>query len=204
LQLQKYNRELEIIVQECILTAIRESIPTESIIRAYMDESIEHEEEVIIEDVPEDPVDAGQIPINKMANQELNSGETMNAQTDEQNNIEKYDEIDKEIPPVLVPTIKDLDNDKVVTRLTFNDYDSVLDDDNNMNTINVPKDIERLEEISTNRAIHRKLEEEEDYNSKIQIHTDNIELSNMEITSLEKEQPKVDDNILLNDVEELF
>jgi hypothetical protein len=41
LQMQKNNRELEVIIQECILTAIRESIPTESIIRAYMEESME-------------------------------------------------------------------------------------------------------------------------------------------------------------------
>jgi hypothetical protein len=44
LQMQKNNRELEMIIQECILTSIRESIPTEAIIRAYMDESIEQDE----------------------------------------------------------------------------------------------------------------------------------------------------------------
>ena len=35
----------------------RKSIPTEEIIRAYMDESIKHEEEVIVEtiDSPEEP-----------------------------------------------------------------------------------------------------------------------------------------------------
>jgi len=38
LQIQKNNRELENIIQECILISIRESIPTEAIIRAYMDE----------------------------------------------------------------------------------------------------------------------------------------------------------------------
>ena len=53
LQVQKNNRELESIVQECILTTIRESVPTEAIIRAYMDESVEQEEEVIIEDIEE-------------------------------------------------------------------------------------------------------------------------------------------------------
>ena len=36
LQMQKNNREMEIIVQECILTTIRDSIPVESILRAYM------------------------------------------------------------------------------------------------------------------------------------------------------------------------
>ena len=53
-QVQKNNRELESIVQECILTTIRESVPTEAIIRAYMDESVEQEEEVIIEDMCQD------------------------------------------------------------------------------------------------------------------------------------------------------
>jgi hypothetical protein len=51
LVVQKHNRELELIVQECILAAIRESIPTEAIIRAYLDESVEQEEEVVIEPV---------------------------------------------------------------------------------------------------------------------------------------------------------
>ena len=39
LTIQKHNRELEMIVQECILAAIRESIPTEAIIRAYLEEA---------------------------------------------------------------------------------------------------------------------------------------------------------------------
>jgi hypothetical protein len=40
LTVQKHMRELEVIIQECILTAIRESIPTEDIIKAYMDEAV--------------------------------------------------------------------------------------------------------------------------------------------------------------------
>jgi len=50
LQIQKHNRELEIIVQECILNAVRESIPVESILRAYMDETVEED---IIEEIKE-------------------------------------------------------------------------------------------------------------------------------------------------------
>ena len=56
LQVQKNNRELEMIIQEAILVSIRDSIPTEAIIRAYMDESEEHEEEVIIENIEEPQV----------------------------------------------------------------------------------------------------------------------------------------------------
>ena len=51
LQIQKHNRELEVIIQECIMMAIRESIPTEAIIRAYMDEGVEQDEQVIIENI---------------------------------------------------------------------------------------------------------------------------------------------------------
>ena len=57
LQIQKYNRELEIIVQECILNAVRDSIPIESILKAYMDETIEEEVvEEIKEQIIEPPV----------------------------------------------------------------------------------------------------------------------------------------------------
>jgi hypothetical protein len=46
LQLQKNNREIEIIVKECILNAVRDSIPVETILRAYMDETEEQDVEV--------------------------------------------------------------------------------------------------------------------------------------------------------------
>ena len=50
LQIQKHNRELELIVQECILNAVRESIPVENILRAYMDETVEED---IVEEIKE-------------------------------------------------------------------------------------------------------------------------------------------------------
>jgi hypothetical protein len=56
LQTQKHNRELEIIVQECILNTVRESIPVEAILRAYMDETVEEDvTEEIKEEVIEKP-----------------------------------------------------------------------------------------------------------------------------------------------------
>ena len=50
LQVQRHNRELEIIVQECILNAVRESIPVENILRAYMDETVEED---VVEEIKE-------------------------------------------------------------------------------------------------------------------------------------------------------
>jgi hypothetical protein len=54
LQIQRHNRELEIIVQECILNAVRESIPIEHILKAYMDETVEDD---VIEEIREQVVE---------------------------------------------------------------------------------------------------------------------------------------------------
>jgi len=62
LSVQKHYRELEIIVQECILNTLRESIPVESILKAYMDETVEEDvieeiKEQIIEEPIKKPID---------------------------------------------------------------------------------------------------------------------------------------------------
>lgn len=46
LQIQKNNRELEMIIKECILNTIRDNIPTEQILRIYLDETTEVDVEV--------------------------------------------------------------------------------------------------------------------------------------------------------------
>jgi len=51
LQIQKNNRELEIIIQECILNTLRENIPVEAILAAYLDENVEED---VIEEVKEE------------------------------------------------------------------------------------------------------------------------------------------------------
>lgn len=54
LQIQKNHRELEIMVQECILNTVRESIPVESILKAYMDETVEED---VVEEVKEQVIE---------------------------------------------------------------------------------------------------------------------------------------------------
>jgi hypothetical protein len=192
LQVQKNNRELEVIIGECILMAIRESIPTEEIIRAYMDESVEQEEEVVIENI-EDPVLE---PEKEKENELLGK--------------ERNKELNETIPNI-IPAIKNIDDEPVTTRLTFNDYDKVLTGENNVEEIDAPKTIERLEEISSERAIQRKLEEEDsddDYDDKINIDTSaNVDLGMLDIFDLnssEGSKSNDSDIVLLNDVEELF
>ena len=57
---QKNVRECETICKECILNTVRESMPVEKILRAYMDETTEEEvvEEEVIEPVKEEETDA--------------------------------------------------------------------------------------------------------------------------------------------------
>jgi hypothetical protein len=57
LQTQKHNRELEIIVQEAILNTLREGIPVQAILKAYMDETVEEDiTEEIKEQIMEEPI----------------------------------------------------------------------------------------------------------------------------------------------------
>lgn len=56
LDVQKNNRELELLVQECIVNTVREGVPVDDILKAYLDESVEENvlisEEIINEVVP--------------------------------------------------------------------------------------------------------------------------------------------------------
>ena len=186
LQIQKNNRELETIVQECVLMSIRESIPTEAIIRAYMDESMEEEETVTIEAI-EEPV----LPEPSKVDDE---------ETPEPKVVEE------DVPPPVVPTIQNVDSEKVVTRLTFDDYDTLVDETNRTESVNAPKTEERLAAISEARAVQRKLEEaDEDAEERIKIFTDSVDLSALDFLDIDGPQNsvKADENVALFDFEEL-
>ena len=194
LQVQKHKREMEIMVQECILTTIRESIPTESIIRAYLDENEEEEQEEIIEPVPEEEAKEEAKQEAKDGHEEQKEGTKEETKADTEESSTK----ESELPPVL--SVENMDNDKVVTKLSFNDIDDASDG----TTINAPKTIERLEKISEERNEQRKLEEEEDEEEgeRIKIHMDNdVELT--DIFDLDKNGMDVQEDPITLDIEEL-
>lgn len=189
LAMQKNNREFEIITQEAILTSIRESIPTEAIIRAYMDESMEDEEEVIIEPVPEEEEEKPE------------SKENIKEDEKEPEKIELQPE--EELPPTL--TVEDIDDSKPTTRLTFNDTDQLSDG----SQIDAPKTIERLEEIGSQRAEERRISEEEDYDDdedsgRLKIHMDEDVVLD-DIFDLDKPMgsKSIEDEPIVLDVEQL-
>jgi len=139
LQIQKNNRQLEIIVQECILQVIRDSIPIEEILKTYLDDTIEEhvEEEIKEEEIKEEEIKGG-------GQKEDNKEEDREQEIKER----KEDDLNR------VNT-----SDNIQSSLKFNDIDQLLDTNNNEHIKNVPKTIDNLEEISKIRNEQRKLEE---------------------------------------------
>lgn len=107
LNIQKNYREIEIIVQECILNTLRESIPVEAILKAYMDETIEED---VTEEIKEQIIEE---PIQKIPNNNTND---KNNNNNNNNNRLSFNDIDYvsngngNIVPIQVPkTVENLE-----------------------------------------------------------------------------------------------
>lgn len=139
LQIQKHNRELELIIKECIMNSVRESIPVETILRAYMDETEEHDVEV--NEVEE------QIPIAE----ELVEVQTA-PQTSTTSNKEPVQE-DAQQGYVEDQPIKSQSTvDQSQTRLSFSNIDKAMDTKGIETMVDAPKTIERLENLALLKA----------------------------------------------------
>lgn len=173
LQIQKNNRELEIIIQECLLNAIRESIPIENILKAYMDETVEED---VTEDIKEEIVEEA---------------------------LPKTAQIEKEFISEGDKTKENLLNYTNNTSLKFNDLDAIKHIDNKEEFISVSKDIDRLEELSIQRNIQRKLEDdiEDNSNMKLQISDEEGTLNNLDIHEINYPDIHLNNDLLLEDIE---
>jgi hypothetical protein len=180
LQVQKHNRELEIIVQECILNAVRESIPIESILRAYMDETVEED---VIEEIKEQVVEKS-APENARGESEFIS--EVKAKEKESQIIKQAEE---------AQALKNTGS----SSLKFNDVDAVLNDNNKEEFVNAPKSLDRLEEISKMRNEQRKKDEEDD--EVLKISDQDVELGSLDVHIIGQPEVKLDDSFLLNDIE---
>jgi hypothetical protein len=135
LQMQKHNRELEIIVQECILNSLRESIPVEAILKAYMDETMEEDvveevkEEYIQEPVKNDDVTNA----NVNASGELQSDGNMNSNSKLSfSNIDLVKDQYNNEEQVNAP--KDIQRLEEISELRYNQRKLETDDDDYENT----------------------------------------------------------------------
>ena len=178
LNIQKNHRELEIIVQECILNTLRESIPVEAILKAYMDETIEED---VVEEIKEQIIE--QPTKNDESRQNGGAYRQLNESQPQQNMLANN-----------------------VNKVGFNDIDSVSTSDGKIENVVVPKTYENLDYISNMRAEQRKQEaEDEDDNDNIRLNISNETVSLDSLGLLTIEEPKMDllPDLLLDEIEVL-
>jgi hypothetical protein len=173
LQTQKNHRELEVIIQECILNAVRESIPIDMILRAYLDETTEDD---VVEEIKETPMP------------DENLAESISSAPISQ--------------PMAQPATQ------MSSKLSFNNVDMAIDMNNKEEQISAPKDIARLEELSSIRNEQRKLEtddDDDDDNSvgKIQIFNENVSLGQLDVHDIEPQRLEIIPDLLIDDIEVL-
>ena len=119
LQKQKNMRECELICKECLLNVIRESMPVEKILRAYLDETTE--EEVIEEKVTE-IIDSKKEEIEKLAAVDFANKTTDTTTTDATTDTTNVSTIKKDLTTtenkILKELNNDIKNDPITTTLT--------------------------------------------------------------------------------------
>jgi hypothetical protein len=145
LQIQKHNRELEVIIRECIMNTIRDTMPVEEILKAYMAETTEEEVDVQEEVIESQPI-----------KEDINDNHDSNDNNDNHDNNDNNDNNDMRT------------GDSKGTTIAFSDIDKELVMDTGKEVeVNAPKTIDRLEQISIEANERRKAEEDEDEENEI-------------------------------------
>lgn len=175
LQAQKHNREIEILIQESVLNAVRESIPVESILRAYMDESVEED---VIEEVKEHVTHESTIAPPPLAPPPLLSNSTAVQASSSR--------------PISLGG----------GALSFNDNDSVRDTNNMDYIVQAPKDVDTLQKLSEARALAELSEGGGGGGGdRIKISMEPAELTGVDVHILNPPQVNLNLPDLLNDIE---
>ena len=213
LQKQKNNREIEILVKESILNAVRESIPVEQILRSYLEETVEEE---IKEEYIEEVKQLDNKEEKEVSKVEVASSKEEKEEDKEEIVVKKNDtkiELETETPKE--PEKKQEDNleDKLKLEIkekeetndnkgiSFSNVDNVIDTNKVETKVEAPKTIEALEEISEQRNEDRKLQDlldsrNESLDEKISILEEPISLNTDVLEPLDTEE-------LLGDIETL-
>jgi hypothetical protein len=170
LQIQKHNREFEIIIRECIMDTIRSSMPVEEILRAYLAET-EEEETDIREEIIDKPIPKDDTVEEDTVEEFIKTDTVSNQNLDEKNIITSFEntnDID------IKNTEENNNNNQVINvetksvqdnqqgKLSFSDVDKALTSKGHEVDIEAPKNVERLEEISKIAYDRRKAEEAEE------------------------------------------
>jgi hypothetical protein len=183
LQIQRNYRELEVITKDCIMEAIRESIPVNEILRAYLDDTIEEAvetkvEEKILETTPvEEPASTTPTTANEVIavpTEGITTTET--PATPATSTSEPAIAITAPIPGDSGPS----------QTIAFNDEDEHQSaEDSTIKRVSAPKDVATLEQISdvnhARRMAEESDEEDDEEEDRIQIHTESAEVNPIEL-----------------------
>lgn len=221
---QKNSRELELIITECIVGVIRNNMPVEEILKAYLEEDIEDSVDEVKTEVKEviEPTDEEIEPVmhtnggdstsNGTVNGTVNGNSTENeiVATSNTDNEPQTNHTNEIIPNEIIPNeVADTSTDA----LHFSNVDEVkrYNTDETIHTfqnatpepIKAPKDIQTLEQISEIRNQIRK-EDDEGYDDEIlNIHDDVDKNITLDIEKISSGAIQVNTDSLLGEIEEL-
>jgi len=155
LEVQKRNRELELIVRECIMMAIRDGIPMEEILRAYMEETqdkdtiVEEKNEILGEETVEEEVAVADsepnLPIQPDAADAAASVEKAQVPTVASAAVAPEIVIETRTPP---PTTA---AETQQPAISFSDDDHIMSSSGREEVVSAPKTLERLDQIQRER-----------------------------------------------------
>lgn len=171
LQIQKYNRELEQVIKECVMVAIRDSIPVEDVLRAYMEETeekdtlVQHKDEVVnVEPIEEDrdaSVDQG------VTNEEIaqDGGDEAMTSVADTENASDANKPNVDVPSVTANNESEItidtapSEDDNVGKVSFSNTDMAVDTHGHEESVDAPKTLAILQEIEERRSKEREAEE---------------------------------------------
>ncbi len=187
---QKNNRELELIIKECILNTIRESIPVENILKSYLDETLETD--VSVEETKEIIEDKEEIEKRKKSKEK-----------------EELEKIKKEVSEIKEKENKN--NFKNLIKKTNEDLNKIIESDNNETNKQDKNSLidDNKSDILDNESImsdnNLNIEDSIDINTDLEIENLDNDIDKFDLNSINiNDELEKDDNIKLElDIEKL-
>lgn len=168
LQIQKHNRELEVIIKECILETIRDTMPIEDILRSYIGETEEEEvevrEEILEKPAPEPTKEeiaeavAAAVSKEKEKSENDSHDNASSKSNDSFSDNSSTPAINVDTAPLSKENIK-LEVNESPASIAFSDVDTAVSVNGAEEKVEAPKNIERLEKIAHEAQEKRKAEE---------------------------------------------
>ena len=149
---QQNRNEIVKCIKESILNAVRDSIPVDKLLRAYLDETTDLMKEEKVKDVK---------PEVKEVKPEVKEVKEVKSENQDVISVVKSDNQDVKIE------VKEKDTELPKKGLSFTDNDMAITVDNKHETIFAPKDDSTLDKLATVRNTERKLLEKEEDDDKI-------------------------------------